>query len=508
MDTVRNWTGAQTTALRGALRMSVRDFAAHLGVAIRTVSKWEARGSTITLQPDSQAMLDVVLNRASDDQKTRFRQLVEAEHGTSRVEELSAAVMRSGVLVPLVVDGRTMLTPISVDPADGRAVLDLSASVAHAQADLPAVAADTEHLREDVTGRDDMEIARRRALGVLATGLAATAWGDTQQRTDGRHRRYLRPDLVDRVRLAVMDYDHVAESEAVPLTERQAAVRHAELEYQAANYAAVARMLPSLIKTAGTVGDASRSVQESRSSSYAVAAKLLTKVGEAELAWVCADRAATAAMIADSTGAKSAAAYQLVGAMLAAGENPSAERLAVQTAEQLTRSRRTLHEPVLLSRTGALWLISAVIAARRGDQAEANQRLAQAEGLGERLGRNANHGWTAFGPTNVIIHRLSAATEIGDPKAVLRLAGLIDTETLPIGLRGRRAQVHVNLAWAHAQLRDDAAAVGQLQALERTAPEMLCFDGVTEDVIRDLLRRDRHIRTPALRQIAQLAGIT
>jgi DNA-binding XRE family transcriptional regulator len=42
MTTVRRWTGHETRALRMALRLSVRAFAEYLGVAVRTVSKWES----------------------------------------------------------------------------------------------------------------------------------------------------------------------------------------------------------------------------------------------------------------------------------------------------------------------------------------------------------------------------------------------------------------------------------------------------------------------------------
>jgi transcriptional regulator with XRE-family HTH domain len=74
MATVQRWTGAETKALRQAMRLSIRAFAAHLGVDARTVNKWEARGTTITLLPDTQAVLDTALNRAPDDVKTRFTQ--------------------------------------------------------------------------------------------------------------------------------------------------------------------------------------------------------------------------------------------------------------------------------------------------------------------------------------------------------------------------------------------------------------------------------------------------
>ena len=45
VTTVSGWTGREAALLRKALRLSVRDFAAHLGVGTRTVNKWEARQS-------------------------------------------------------------------------------------------------------------------------------------------------------------------------------------------------------------------------------------------------------------------------------------------------------------------------------------------------------------------------------------------------------------------------------------------------------------------------------
>lgn len=73
MNTVQLWTGREARALRGALRLSVRAFAEHLGVAPRTVSKWERLGNSIRPYPDTQAILDTALERASTEARARFR---------------------------------------------------------------------------------------------------------------------------------------------------------------------------------------------------------------------------------------------------------------------------------------------------------------------------------------------------------------------------------------------------------------------------------------------------
>ena len=76
MVTVQCWTGAETKALRQAMRLSIRAFAAHLGIDARTVNKWEARRGTITLRPDTQALMDTALERAPEEVKARFTQTV------------------------------------------------------------------------------------------------------------------------------------------------------------------------------------------------------------------------------------------------------------------------------------------------------------------------------------------------------------------------------------------------------------------------------------------------
>jgi transcriptional regulator with XRE-family HTH domain len=77
MSTVGRWTGHEARALRLALRLSVRAFAGQLGLAVRTISKWERGGRSTTPWPDSQAILDTTLAQAPDDVKARFAQLVD-----------------------------------------------------------------------------------------------------------------------------------------------------------------------------------------------------------------------------------------------------------------------------------------------------------------------------------------------------------------------------------------------------------------------------------------------
>ncbi|MDT9683700.1 helix-turn-helix domain-containing protein [Streptomyces sp. TRM76323] len=72
MVTVQRWSGRETRLLREALRMSLRDFAAYLGVSDRAVSKWEAGGASYRPRGESQAVLDTALARASNEARARF----------------------------------------------------------------------------------------------------------------------------------------------------------------------------------------------------------------------------------------------------------------------------------------------------------------------------------------------------------------------------------------------------------------------------------------------------
>jgi transcriptional regulator with XRE-family HTH domain len=76
VTTVHIWTGLEARALREATRLSVRAFAEHLGVAARTVSKWEKLGAATRPHPDTQAILDTALDQAPESAKIRFGALL------------------------------------------------------------------------------------------------------------------------------------------------------------------------------------------------------------------------------------------------------------------------------------------------------------------------------------------------------------------------------------------------------------------------------------------------
>lgn len=73
--TVQRWSGREVRALREAKRMTIREFAAHLGVSERMVSKWE--GENVIPRPVNQSALDTSLATSTAEEQARFAETVE-----------------------------------------------------------------------------------------------------------------------------------------------------------------------------------------------------------------------------------------------------------------------------------------------------------------------------------------------------------------------------------------------------------------------------------------------
>jgi hypothetical protein len=281
--------------------------------------------------------------------------------------------------------------------------------------------------------------------------------------------------------------------------------------YQRGEYQHVADGLPALIDstTNGTVlaeDDRSRRrVLAAQGWSFVLAAKLATKLDDGPTARLAADRAVTAGTFSASPVLQGAATCQLACALEAGGERAHAEQIAAIGADHLAAVSD--RDPSLISVRGALLLIAAVAASAQGDPAASGRYLANAQRLAERLGANCNHAWTGFGPTNVRTHALAAAVRLDQPDRAVEIANQIDTDSFAPGLVGRRCQVHIEAALAHARQGQDNEAVEHLSRVERTGPQVLRYNQQAQQLVADLLRRSRRPVAPALRELAHYATL-
>lgn len=75
MDVVALWTGRQASAFRIAYRLTVEAFADRLGVAVRTVAKWDAEPEIVPT-PAMQGALDTLLDQAPGQVRVRLSLLL------------------------------------------------------------------------------------------------------------------------------------------------------------------------------------------------------------------------------------------------------------------------------------------------------------------------------------------------------------------------------------------------------------------------------------------------
>ena len=292
-----------------------------------------------------------------------------------------------------------------------------------------------------------------------------------------------------------------------------ARARECHDRYQRADYAGTARLLPAVVRGIETLtvdpptGVNHRAVRRTQAVAYIAAAKLATKTGDHDLAWLAADRGQHAALAADAPALLATARRQIACVFHDTGRLADAERVAVSALDALNQRPGDEDHRDLSSARGALLLLSAMTSIRRGERTEGRRRLTAAAEQADALGRDNNRLWSAFGPTNVAIHTLTATLVLDDPTEAVGVGEQIDTRLLPPPLAGRRARLHVDLSGGHARLGEDAIAAVHILDVARRAPQLLRVDPTARAVLATLLGRARGSTVSVLRSVAEQAGV-
>jgi hypothetical protein len=150
-------------------------------------------------------------------------------------------------------------------------------------------------------------------------------------------------------------------------------------------------------------------------------------------------------------------------------------------------------------------LKGSVGAATVGDHAAVRDYLRECDRAAALTGDRIDF-WLSFGPTNVAIHRVWLAAEMGDPIDALRQAEHGDDTALPAELAERRASHLITVAWSHYLRRHDDDALSALTTARAAAPELLMFTHRVHDMLRQMLRRDRRRRS-GLRELTEFSRV-
>ncbi|MFJ9408917.1 helix-turn-helix domain-containing protein [Streptomyces sp. NPDC101393] len=273
--------------------------------------------------------------------------------------------------------------------------------------------------------------------------------------------------------------------------------------YQASRYGFAARQLPLLLADAllavrAYTGDERDEANGLLAMTYQGAAMVLGKLGENELAWIAADRGLAAAQQSGNNTITGSLFRSVTHCLLSTGRFETAAQL-VRDAAGFLQSGLAEPTPAYLSVYGTLFLTGAMAAARAEDRASTQEFLREAESAATRLGANGNHMWTAFGPTNVEIHRVATAGELGDIQIAAELGPQVDTSGLPVERRVRHS-LEVARALSAWNRTDDALAV--VLDAEELAPEQVRHHYMSRELVLGWIRGTRGRPT---RPIADLA---
>jgi transcriptional regulator with XRE-family HTH domain len=325
-------------------------------------------------------------------------------------------------------------------------------------------ARDTDSLPADPLREDgDSRVRRREVLSGFA-GLAAapllpaatTAAGVEPSADPTRH-------LLARLEQVLL---RPGQAPPVPLdaSRLRAGLTAVRADYQASSYPALATRLPALLTAVGD-GNADPAITAGL---YNTAVYVCVDLKARGLDWLAADRALAAARAAGDPTVTADVARNVASLLRGADRYTAAQHVALDAADQLPVTGPTATAEHL-SLFGKLLCNASYSAAAAGDRSRAGELLDDAEVVARQLGADRNEHWTAFGPTDVLLYRISAAWRLGDAGTAIAYARAVAVGA--IRLPERQVRFWVDVARAYQQWGKPAACYQALLAAEAAAPD-------------------------------------
>ncbi|WP_442802718.1 helix-turn-helix domain-containing protein [Streptomyces sp. CB01373] len=282
-----------------------------------------------------------------------------------------------------------------------------------------------------------------------------------------------------------------------------AEVDHAWSLTHQGNYADLAELLEKLVPR---LESATRSVPEADRPElfrllavmYHTCSGALANLGEPEAAWIAVDRAVVAAERANDPLLMAAGEFRLAIVFLGARHFEQAAQASGSAADAL-RPLTESGQVEAVALRGALTLQRAVAAARLNLADEAYGFLRDARAMAEQVGDGRNDYNTEFGPTNVGLHEVSVAVDLGDAGVALRAAQAVDASGLSAE---RQTRFQIDVARAYAQRRQVGDAVSALLRARELSPERVRSLPMVKQLVADLLTMSQ----PPSEELRALAG--
>jgi tetratricopeptide (TPR) repeat protein len=286
-------------------------------------------------------------------------------------------------------------------------------------------------------------------------------------------------------------FSSTSPDEALSSRDLERDLRVAFNAYQQSRFTAAASRIAMLIADAHLASQQCKETERARVSrvlalSYQAAASVLAKVGQPDIGWIAAERGLHTAERSASPPVRASLIRSVAFALHSTGRFEPAMDLVESGAGYLHDEISS--DDAALSVYGTLMLVGSMAAARFGDSSRAAGYLQEAYSAAQRLGRDSNHLWTAFGPTNVAIHRVNTAMELGNIQTALTSGFSLKTDRVPVERRVRYL-LDVARAYSLAGKRDDA--LGTTLTAERIAPEQVRQHYLSKQIVATLIRSTR-----------------
>jgi transcriptional regulator with XRE-family HTH domain len=373
----------------------------------------------------------------------------------------------------------------------------------HADAGLKERAACTRgpNVSPELQSEGGEDPVRRRELLARAAGLVGVA-------ALGHSAADRVQSLTDpRARLDDLLYGG-AGAEPVPLAVLRGATAQAHACFQTARYDRLTTVLPRLIATAAATRDSAGGDERATSSalladSYIVATNFMVKLNDDAFAWALADRALQAAQAGNDPLTVADGRRAVATVLRRTGRPAKATELLIRAAHDIEPSGDA--SPDQLSMYGTLLEVAAYTAAVDGNRRAAGELIGEATATATRLGRDANHRFTAFGPSNVTLYQVSIAQVLGDNGAAIEHAKTLRPVAIPTA--ERRGRYWIDVARAYHQWGKPEPCYRALLSAERAAPAEVRYRPPVHRIAEDLLRADRRHSLPGLPAFARRIGV-
>lgn len=368
--------------------------------------------------------------------------------------------------------------------------------------------------------RDVLPVERVSVLQILADALGASVHQLRPEaaQPDGTAATS-KPDELGALRLAMTGHPalrtllgtNTEADERPDIIRLAAAVEEVwELAHSSQFKSLASRLAPLLGELEGAArqvnGRRQKEVAALLNSAYLAASAAFARQDEPDTSWLATDRAARWAEDAGDPLAVVVGNFRMGHAFITLRRLDQAEHAA---SDAIAALRPLLDRPDCtpdaLSLYGAMELILAIVRAREGDRTATRAAIARARDVAARIGEDRNDYNTEFGPTNVELHAVSTAVDLGDAGEALDLANNIDASGLS---PERQSRFSIDLARAYVQRRQIGDAVAALLEAERHAPEQVQASGLVRSVVADLLRLAARRATPELLALARRSGVT